>query len=206
MSKFFVERPIVAIVISVLTVLLGVVALVQLPVSLYPNIAPPEVLVQATYVGADALTIEQAVATPIEAQMTGVDNMLYMMSTSTTSGGQMGLRVAFDVTTDPSTDQVLAQMRYSQAAAQLPPPVTTQGDTVNAIQAQNTANASGQVGGNPAPPGQQFTYTVRAPGRLDTPAAFGDIVVRARPDGSVVRVKDVARVELGAQTYNTQGR
>src|SRR5262245_3094633 len=99
-------------------VLLGIVSLVQLPISLYPEIAPPEMLVQATYVGADALTIEQAVATPIEAQMTGVDNMLYMYSTSTTSGGQMNLRVVFDVTTDPSTDQVLAQMRYSQAASE----------------------------------------------------------------------------------------
>src|SRR5262245_6904017 len=117
-------------VISILLVLLGIVALVQLPISLYPNIAPPEVLVQAKYVGADALTIEQAVATPIEAQMTGVDNMLYMYSTSTTSGGLMNLRVVFDVTTDPSTDQVLAQMRYSQAAAQLPQSVTTQGVTV----------------------------------------------------------------------------
>src|SRR5215470_16044800 len=282
MSKFFVERPIVAIVIAILTVLLGVVALVQLPIALYPNIAPPEILVQATYVGADALTIEEAVATPIEAQVTGVDNMLYMYSTSTTSGGQMGLRVAFDVTTDPSTDEVLAQMRYSQAASQLPQQVITQGvtvkkstasplaifalyspkgtydplfisnyayvnindpmtrvpgvgqvqisgagqyamrfwvrpdtlakleitvgDIVNAIQAQNTVNAAGQIGGNPVPPGQQFTYTVRAPGRLDTTDAFGDIVVRARPDGSVVRIKDVARVELGAQTYNIEGR
>src|SRR5215471_2279063 len=82
----------------------------------------------------------------------------------------------------------------------------TANDVINAIQAQNTANASGQIGGNPAPRGQQFTYTVRAPGRLETAAAFGDIVVRARPDGSVVRVKDVARVELGAQTYNVVGR
>ena len=128
MAKFFVDRPIVAIVISILMVLLGLVAMVQLPVALYPNIAPPEILVQATYVGADALTIEEAVATPIEAQMTGVDNMLYMYSTST--GGQMSLRVAFDVSTDPSTDEVLAQMRYSQAASQLPPQVTTQGVTV----------------------------------------------------------------------------
>src|SRR5262249_40170510 len=119
-----------AIVISILMVLLGVVAALQLPISLYPNIAPPEILVQATYVGADALTLEQAVATPIEAQMTGVDSMLYMYSTSTTSGGRTNLRVAVDVTTDPSPDQVLAQMRYSQAAAQLPPPVTTQGVTV----------------------------------------------------------------------------
>ena len=282
MSRFFVERPIVAIVISILMVLLGLVAMVQLPVALYPNIAPPEILVQATYVGADALTIEEAVATPIEAQMTGVDNMLYMYSTSTTSGGQMSLRVAFDVSTDPSTDEVLAQMRYSQAASQLPPQVTTQGvtvkkstssplaifalyspkgtydplfisnyayvnindpmtrvpgigqvqisgagqyamrfwvrpdtlakleitvnDIINAIQAQNTVNASGQIGGNPVPSGQQFTYTVRAPGRLTAPADFENIVVRARPDGSIVRVKDVARVELGAQTYNANGR
>ena len=221
-------------------------------------------------------------ATPIEAQMTGVDNMLYMYSTSTTSGGQMSLRVAFDVSTDPSTDEVLAQMRYSQAASQLPQQVTTQGvtvkkstssplaifalyspkgtydplfisnyayvnindpmtrvqgigqvqisgagqyamrfwvrpdtlakleitvnDIVSAIQAQNTVNAAGQIGGNPVPPGQQFTYTVRAPGRLTSPEEFEKIVVRARPDGSVVRVKDVARVELGAQNYNVDGR
>src|SRR5215831_15876094 len=282
MSRFFVNRPIVAIVISILMVLLGIVSLVQLPISLYPEIAPPEVLVQATYVGADALTLENSVAAPIEAQMTGVDNMLYMYSTSTTSGGLINLRVVFDVTTDPSTDQVLAQMRYSQAAAQLPQSVITQGvtvkqstasplvlfalyspkgthdplfisnyayinindpmtrvpgvgqvqisgagqyamrvwvrpdalakleitvnDVVGAIQSQNTVNAAGQIGANPAPPGQEFTYTVRAPGRLETPAAFGDIVVRARPDGSVVRIKDVARVELGAQTYNIEGR
>src|SRR5262249_32205484 len=104
MSRFFVNRPIVAMGISILIVLLGIVALVQLPISLSPNTAPPEILIQATYVGADALTVEEAVATPIEAQVTGVDNMLYMYSTSTTSGGQMNLRVAFDVTTDPSTD------------------------------------------------------------------------------------------------------
>jgi HAE1 family hydrophobic/amphiphilic exporter-1 len=281
-AAFFIRRPIVAMVISILMVLLGLVAMVQLPIALYPEIAPPEILVTATYVGADAVTLEEAVATPIEAQMTGVDNMLYMYSTSTTSGGQMNLRVVFDVTTDPSTDSVLAQMRYSQAASQLPQPVIVQGvtvkkstasplaifalfspkgtydplfisnyafinindpmtrvpgigqvqisgageyamrfwvrpdtlgkldvtvnDVINAIQAQNTANAAGQIGANPAPPGQQFTYTVRAPGRLETPRAFEDIVVRARPDGSVVRIKDVARVELGAQTYNVEGR
>ena len=282
MSRFFVDRPIVAIVISILMVLLGLVAMVQLPIALYPNIAPPEILVQATYVGADALTIEEAVATPIEAQMTGVDNMLYMYSTSSTNGGQMNLRVVFDVSTDPGIDEVLAQMRYSQAASQLPQQVTTQGvtvkkstssplaifalyspknsydplfisnyayvnindpmtrvpgigqvqisgagqyamrfwvrpdtlanldvtvnDVVSAIQAQNTVNAAGQIGGNPVPVGQPFTYTVRAPGRLTSPTEFENIVVRARPDGSVVRVKDVARVELGAQNYNIDGR
>jgi HAE1 family hydrophobic/amphiphilic exporter-1 len=281
-SRFFVDRPIVAMVISILMVLLGLVALVGLPVSLYPNIAPPEILVQATYVGADALTLEKSVAAPIEQQMTGVAKMLYMYSSSASSGGQMNLRVDFDVTTDPSTDQVLAQMRSAQASAQLPPEVQEVGITVrkaassplalftlysprgsydqlfisnyayinindpmtrvpgigqvqifgagqyamrvwarpdalaklditvneviSAIQAQSAANAAGQIGSNPVPSGQQFTFTVRVPGRLETPEAFGNIVVRARPDGSLVRVKDVARVELGAQTYNIEGR
>jgi HAE1 family hydrophobic/amphiphilic exporter-1 len=91
--------------------ILGLVAMLQLPISLYPNIAPPEILVQATYVGADALTLEKSVAAPIEQQMTGVAKMLYMYSSSASNGGQMNLRVDFDVTTDPSTDQVLAQMR-----------------------------------------------------------------------------------------------
>src|SRR5262245_66436587 len=104
-------------------VLLGMVSLLQLPISLYPNIAPPEILVQATYVGADAGTLEKSVAAPIEQQMTGVAKMLYMYSTSASSGGQTNLRVDFDVTTDPSTDQVLARMRSSQATAQLPAPV-----------------------------------------------------------------------------------
>ncbi len=282
MSRFFVDRPIVAIVISILMVLLGLVALVQLPISLYPNIAPPEILVQSTYTGADALTLEKSIAAPIEQQMTGVNKMLYMYSTSAGSGGQMNLRVDFDVTTDPSTDQVLAQMRASQASAQLPlqaqqvgisvkkssasplvlftlyspkgtydqlfisnyayininDPMTrvpgvgqvqvfgagqyamrvwvrpdalaklgiTVNDVINAIQAQSAANAGGQMGSNPVPPGQEFTYTVRTEGRLQTPEAFGDIVIRAKPDGSVVRVKDVARVELGAQSYNIEGR
>src|SRR5262245_46491174 len=256
--------------------------MLQLPIALYPNIAPPEILVQATYVGADALALEQAVAAPIEQQMTVVDKMLYMYSTSASTGGQMNLRVDFDIVTNPSTDQVLAQMRYSQAASQLPAQVTDVGVTirksassplalfslyspkstydqlfisnyayinindpmtrlpgigqvqifgagpyamrlwlhpdllakleitvnevVSAIQSQSTVNASGQIGGNPVPSGQPFTYTVRAPGRLVSAADFGEIVVRARPDGSIVRVKDVARVELGAQNYTLDGR
>src|SRR5262245_31830661 len=263
-------------------VLLGLVAMAGLPVALYPNIAPPEILVQATYTGADALTIEKSVAAPIEQQMSGVDNMIYMYSTSANSGSQMNLRVDFDVTTNPSTDQVLAQMRYAQAEAQLPNQVTeigvtirkasssplilftlsspkstydplfianyayinindpmtrvpgvgqvqifgdgqyamriwvrpdalgklavTVNDVVSAIQGQSAANAAGQIGSAPVPPGQQFAYTVRAPGRLKTVEEFANIVIRARPDGSVVRVKDVGRVELGAQTYNVKGR
>jgi HAE1 family hydrophobic/amphiphilic exporter-1 len=120
MAQFFINRPIVAMVISILMVLVGIVVMVQLPIAQYPNIAPPEILLRATYPGADALTLEQAVATPIEQQMSGVDKMLSMYSTSQTSGGQMQLRVNFDLTTDPSTDQVLTNLRYAQAASQLP--------------------------------------------------------------------------------------
>jgi HAE1 family hydrophobic/amphiphilic exporter-1 len=282
MARFFINRPIVAMVISILMVIAGIVAMFQLPIAQYPNIAPPEILLTATYPGADALTLEQSVATPIEQQMSGVDNMIYMYSTSQSSGGQMQLRVDFDLTTDPSTDQVLVNLRYSQAASQLPPDVVNQGvsvrksvtsplglfvlyspkgtydplflanyayvnindpmtrvpgigqvqvfppaqyairlwvspdtlgklditvnEIVSALQAQNTVNPAGQVGADPVPKGQEFTYTVRAQGRLASVGDFENVVVRARPDGSLVRVRDVARVELGAQSYNIQGR
>ncbi len=282
MARFFINRPIVAMVISILMVILGVVAIVQLPVALYPNIAPPEILLQARYPGADAVTLEQSVATPIEQQMSGVDKMLYMYSLNQSAGNQMQLRVDFDVTTDPSVDQVLVNLRYSQAASQLPPDVVNQGVTViksvtsplglftlyspkgtydplflanyayvnindpmtrvpgigqvlifgasqyairlwvnpdtlaklditvneiaAALQAQNTVNPAGQLGGDPVPRGQEFTYTVLAQGRLTSLADFENVVVRARPDGALVRVKDVARVELGAQNYIRRGR
>ena len=282
MAKFFINRPIVAMVISILMVIVGIVAMVGLPIAQYPNIAPPEIQLTATYPGADALTLEQAVATPIEQQMSGVDNMIYMYSTSQTSGGQMQLRVDFDITTDPSYDQVLTNLRYTQAQSQLPQDVINQGVTViksatsplglfvlyspkgtydalflsnyayinlndpmtrvpgigqvqifgtgqyairlwvnpdtlgklditvneivSALQAQNTVNPAGQVGGAPVPPGQEFTYAVRAQGRLASVEDFENVVVRAKPDGSLVRVRDVARVELGAQTYNRQSR
>src|SRR5215475_12373285 len=282
MARFFINRPIVAIVIAILMVIVGVVAMVQLPIAQYPNIAPPEILLTATYPGADALTLEQSVATPIEQQMSGVDNMIYMYSTSQTAGGQMQLRVDFDITTDPSYDQVLTNLRYTQAQSQLPQDVINQGVTVtksvtsplgifvlyspkgtydplflsnyayvnlndpltrvpgvgqvqifgagkyairlwvnpdtlgklditvseimSALQTQNAVNPAGQVGGEPAPKGQEFTYAVRAQGRLASVEEFENVVVRAKPDGSLVRVKDVARVELGAQTYTTQGR
>ena len=282
MAKFFINRPIVAMVISILMVIAGVVVMVQLPIAQYPNIAPPEMLLSATYPGADALTLEQSVATPIEQQMSGVDNMLYMYSTNQTAGGKMDLRVSFDIKTDPSYDQVLTNLRYTQAQSQLPQDVINQGVTtiksvtsplgifvlyspkgtydplflsnyayvnlndpltrvpgvgqvqifgagkyairlwvnpdtlgklditaneiMSALQAQNTVNPAGQVGGEPAPKGQEFTYAVRAQGRLVSVQEFENVIVRAKPDGSVVRVKDVARVELGAQTYTTQGR
>src|SRR5215471_21674488 len=282
MARFFINRPIVAIVISILMVIVGVVAMVQLPIALYPNIAPPEILLTARYPGADAVTLEQSVATPIEQQMSGVDNMIYMYSLNQSAGNQMQLRVDFDVNTDPSVDQVLVNLRYSQAVSQLPPDVVNQGVTVtksvtsplglfvlyspkgtydalflanyayinlndpllrvpgigqvqifgagkyairlwvspdtlgklditvseivSALQAQNTVNPAGQVGGDPVPPGQEFTYAVRAQGRRASAEDFENVVVRARPDGALVRVRDVARVELGAQTYNRQGR
>jgi hydrophobic/amphiphilic exporter-1 (mainly G- bacteria), HAE1 family len=282
MARFFINRPIVAMVISILMVIIGLVAMAQLPIALYPNIAPPEILLTARYPGADAVTLEQSVATPIEQQMSGVDNMIYMYSLNQGSGSQMQLRVNFDVTTDPSVDQVLTNLRYSQAASQLPPDVVNQGVSVtksvtsplglfvlyspkgtydplflanyayvnindpmtrvpgigqvqifgasqyairlwvnpdtlaklditvneiaSALQAQNTVNPAGQLGGDPVPRGQEFTYTVLAQGRLASLADFENVVVRARPDGALVRVKDVARVELGAQSYIRRGR
>ncbi len=280
MSKFFINRPIVAMVIAMLMVIMGAVSILQLPVSQYPDIVPPEIVVQANYVGADALTIEQAVATPIEEQMSGVDNMSYMYSVNA-NYGVMQLHVIFDVGTSPNTDQILAQSRASQANASLPTDViqfgvtvaksyssplmlislyspkgtydevfltnyafinlmdpltrvpgvgrvqifggeyalrcwikpdqlarlgVTVAEIVNAIGAQNSVNPAGQIGGEPAPRGQEFTYTVRAQGRLETPEEFGEIIVRANPDGSVLRLHDVARIELGAQTYTLTPR
>src|SRR5436309_4899135 len=266
MAKFFIDRPIVAMVISILVVIVGLVAMAQLPIAQYPNIAPPEMLLTANYPGADAVTLEQSVATPIEQQMSGVDNMLYMYSTSQTSGTEMNLRVSFDITTDPNIDQVLVNMRYSQASSQLPQDVVNQGVTVkksvlsplalfilhspkgtydqlflsnyayvnindpmtrvpgvgqviifgaaqyavrlwvrpdtlakldittseviNALQSQNTVNPAGQVGGAPVPPGQEYTYTVRAQGRLQSVEDFEKVVVKATADGSIIRVRD----------------
>jgi HAE1 family hydrophobic/amphiphilic exporter-1 len=276
MSKFFINRPIVAIVISILMVIVGAITITVLPVSQFPAIAPPEVQVQTTYVGADAQTVEQAVATPIEQQMSGVDNMNYMYSVNS-STGEIRLIVDYDVKTDTNTDLILTQIRETQAASQLPADVVNFGVTVQktttaplmlislyspsdiydskflanyayinlydqlsrvpgigsvqvfgagryamrlwvkpdqlaklaitvpeiitAIQTQNTVNPAGQIGGEPSPAGQEFTYSVRAQGRLITPEEFEQIVVRAAPDGGIVRVKDVARVELGAQDY-----
>ena len=282
MSKFFINRPIVAMVISILMVVIGAVTIAQLPIAQFPQIAPPEVQIRATYVGADAQTIEQSVATPIEQQMSGVDNLNYMYSLNAAGNGQMTMIVDFDVKSDPNTDLILTQMRETQAASQLPQDVTNFGVTVqksvtaplmvmglyspngtydgkflanysyinlndqltrvpgignvqvfgagqyamrlwvkpdqlsklgitvtevvSAIQAQNAVNPAGQVGGAPAPPGQEYTYSVRAQGRLTSPEEFGDILVREAADGGIVRVRDVARIELGAQDYTLSGR
>ena len=281
MSKFFIRRPIVAMVIAILMVIAGVVSLLGLPTAQFPDIVPPEILVQATYPGADARTLEQAVATPIEQQMNGVDRMNYMESTNA-SNGVMQLTVDFDVASNADTDQILSQLRVSQAQSQLPAQVTIAGLTVqkslssplmllaisspqatydgvflanyayinlvdevtrvngvsrvqvfgagqyalrvwvkpdqlaklgvtvteivSALQVQNNVNPAGQIGGEPVPAGQQFTFTVRTQGRLVTAEDFGNIILRSGSDGSVLHLKDVARIELGAQTYDLAGR
>ncbi|HUD48687.1 MAG TPA: efflux RND transporter permease subunit [Candidatus Baltobacteraceae bacterium] len=281
MYRFFINRPIVAMVIAILQVVVGLVTMLSLPVAQYPNIVPPEIRIQTTYVGADAQTLAESVATPIEEQMSGVDNMNYMYSVSA-NNGVMRMGVNFDVKTDPNIDQVLSQLRENQAQPQLPAAVNAFGislikspttplmlvaltspkgthdstflanyayinlvdqvtqlqgistvtvfgagqyamrfwvkpdqlaklnitvsDLVNAINAQNTVNPAGQVGGPPTPKGQEFTYTITAQSRLVTEQEFGDIVVRENTDGSVVRLKDVARIELGAQTYSLVGK
>src|SRR3984893_9395607 len=281
MSEFFVRRPIVAIVIAIVMTLVGGVCLLTLPVAQYPQIAPPEIQVRTHYTGADALTIEQSVAAPIEQQMSGVDNANYFYSINA-NNGDLRMQINFDVATDPNIDQILTQLRVSQAQSQLPADVNNYGvtvqkstlaplmlisltspkqtrdsiflanyayinlvdqltrvqgisnvqvfgagqyamrlwvkpdqlaklgvtvpDIISAVQKQNNVNPAGQVGGEPIPSGQKFTYTVRAQGLLQTPEEFGEIVVRANAEGSFVRVKDIARIDLGAQTYNLRGR
>ena len=268
-------------VIAIITVIVGLVSMASLPVAQYPNIVPPQIQVTTTYVGADALTVEQSVATPIEQQMSGVEGMEYMYSINANSG-IMNLNVIFGTDTEPTTDQILAQMRQTQAASQLPAEVKNYGVTVQqalssplgvfilsspsgefdptflanyayinindpltripgvgsvsifgageyamriwvkpdrlatlnitvpeviqAVSAQNKVNPAGQIGGEPVPQGQVFTFTVTTTGRLTTAEEFENIVVRANPDGSIVRIKDVARVELGGQVYNIRGR
>ena len=281
MSKFFINRPIVAMVISIIMVIVGLVTMVGLPVTQFPKVVPPEIYIQASYVGADAQTIEQSVATPIEQQMSGVDNMNYMYSINA-NNGTMRMFVNFDLKTDPNIDHVLTQLRYAQAESQLPADVRNFGVTVqkslsapfvivalsspggtrdadflanyayinlsdalsrvpgisqvqifgagqyamriwvkpdqlakhnitvpeiiNAVSGQNNVNPAGKLGGRPSPPGQEFTYTVRAEGRLTSAEEFGNIVLRATPEGSIVRLRDVARIELGAQDYDVIGR
>src|ERR1700756_810109 len=269
-------------VIAILTVIVGAVTIVSLPVAQFPNIVPPEIQLQASYVGADAQALEQSVATPIEQQINGVDNMNYMYSLNATGNSQTTMVVDFDLKTDPNTDLILTQSREQLAAGQLPPDVSTYGvtirksvtaplmlvgifspkgtydttflgnyadinlndpiarlygvgqtqvfgagqyamrlwvqpdklaklgitvtDIVNAVQAQNKVNPAGQVGGEPAVANQQFTYSVLAQGRLTSPEQFENVIVREAPDGGTVRVRDVARVELGAQDYSIVSR
>src|SRR6202161_4405575 len=282
MANFFIQRPIVAIVIAILTVIVGAISMATLPGAQFPQIAPPEIRLQANYPGADAQTLEQSVDVPIEQQVTGVDNMTYMYSLNATANQQTTLIVDFDLKTDPNTDLLLTQSRQQLANGQLPPEVNNYGitlkksttaplmlvalysphgtrdsnylanyayinlndpiarsygvgqtqvfgsgqyamrlwvkpdqmaklgitvtDIANALQAQNTVNPAGQIGGEAAQSNQQFTYAVLAQGRLTSPEQFGDVVVREAPNGGIVRVRDVARVELGTQDYSLLGR
>ncbi len=275
-SKFFIDRPVLANVIAVLMVLIGVVALFELPVAQYPNVVPPTVQVTTRYPGASARTVMDTVALPIEQQVNGVQNMLYMQSTSA-SDGSYSLIVTFAIGTDLNFAQVLVQNRVSAALASLPQAVQAQGvtvqqkstailqivtltspanqydslylsnyaainlqqeiarlpgvgnvnvfgagqysmriwmdpnqlqarglvpsDVINAIQQQSQEVAAGQVGAPPAPADTDFQYTLNLSGRFNDPAQFANIVVKAGSNGQLTRVRDIGRVELGAQTY-----
>lgn len=278
MAEFFVRRPIVAMVIAIITVIVGLVAMSGLPIAQYPEITPPMVNVSGTYTGANAVNVEQSVATPVEQKVNGVEGMIYMNSTNS-SDGRMSLDVSFEVGTDLDMANVLTQNRVSEAQASLPEEVKRLGVTVKkklsfplllislvspngtydesfltnyatinivdelarirgvglaevlggstteyamrvwikpdqlaklnltvpditrAIQEQNVLVPAGQIGGEPAPPGNEFTYTVNTGGRFETPEEFERVVVRAHPDGSQVLLGDVARIELGSQNY-----
>jgi HAE1 family hydrophobic/amphiphilic exporter-1 len=276
-GNFFVRRPIVAMVIAIIIVIVGMVFLLGLPTEQYPDITPPMVSVRTTYTGASSTNVEQSVATPIEQEVNGVDNMIYMKSINS-NDGTMSLQVSFDIGTDPDMNTVFTQNRVASATPKLPEEVKSFGvktqksfsfpmmlitiksenglydqnflgnfATINikdilareggigrvdvlgasdysmriwvrpdrlaklgitvpeirqAIREQNVIVPGGKFGGEPAPKGTEFTYTVRLPDRLQSEEEFGNIIVRTNPDGSQVRIKDVARVELGIETYN----
>jgi hydrophobe/amphiphile efflux-1 (HAE1) family protein len=281
MARFFINRPIVAMVISIVTVLLGVVAMSGLPIAQYPEIVPPMVQVTTTFVGASATDVEASVATPLEQKVNGVENMIYMKSTNA-NDGTLTLRVSFDVGSNLDMANVLTQNRVSEAMPQMPQSVKNYGvavkkalafpllvisikspngtydnnflsnyttinindniariqgvgqinlfggsdyamriwlrpdriaklgitvpDIVSAINQQNQLTPAGQIGGPPAEPGTEYTYTVRTQGRLLNEEEFGNIIVRSNPDGSQVLLRDVARLELGTMLYNALGR
>ena len=279
--NFFIDHPIFASVLAIVIVVAGAVAIPFLPIAMFPEITPPQVVVTATYPGASAEVVEQTVATPIEQQVNGVEDMIYMSSRSG-SDGTMTLTVTFKVGADLDIAAVNVQNRVSIAQAKLPADVTRQGltivkqspdlveivaltspdgsrdelflanyatlqlvdvlarvrgvgqvtvfngrdygmrlwlnpdrlaslgltagDVADAVREQNLQAAAGQIGQPPSLPGQPFQYTVTTRGRLSTPAEFEDIILRTRSDGSLLRVRDVARVELGAQSYGSFGR
>ncbi|MFN0066053.1 MAG: efflux RND transporter permease subunit, partial [Limisphaerales bacterium] len=281
MADFFIRRPIVAMVISILTVIVGLVSLSRLPISEYPQVSPTMIQVTTTYRGAAAEAVMESVATPIESKVNGVDKLLYLQSFSA-NDGKLTLNVLFDVGTDVDIMQVNTQNRVGQAEAMLPDAVKREGVVVNrsspdilmviglsspkgtydavflgnyadinlvdaikrvkgvgdvknftaqdysmrvwlrpdklaslginhddvakAIREQNAQSPAGRVGAEPAPPGQEMQFNLRALGLLRDPLQFEDIIIRSNPDGSQVKVRDVGRVELGAQTYDLRAR
>jgi len=275
-GNFFVHRPIVAMVIAIIIVIVGAISLIGLPIEQYPNLTPPIVQVRGTFTGANAINVEESMATPLEQQINGVDNMIYMKSTNA-NDGTMVIDISFDVGTDPDMNTVLAQNRVSAATAKLPESVKKYGvstqkslpsmlmlvtltsdgrynqdflgnyalinikdqlarikgigrvdvlgasdysmriwikpdrlsqmgltvpEIIGAINEQNLIVPGGKFGAEPAPPGTEFTYTVRLPERFNSPEAFGEIVVRTQSNGSQIKLKDVATINLGVETYN----
>src|SRR6187455_1091470 len=281
MARFFINRPIVAMVLSIVMVLLGLVAMQRLPIAQYPEIVPPMVQVTTTFVGAGATDVETSVATPLEQKINGVENMIYMKSTNA-NDGTLTLKVSFETGSSLDMNNVLTQNRVSQGMPQMPQSVKNYGvsvkkalafpllvvsikspkgtydsnflsnyttinindniariqgvgqinlfggsdyamrvwlrpdriarlgitvpDIANAIAQQNQLTPAGQIGGAPASPGTEYTYAVRTKGRLLTEEEFAEIILRTNPDGSQVRIKDVARIELGTMLYNAVGR
>jgi HAE1 family hydrophobic/amphiphilic exporter-1 len=281
MADFFIRRPIVAMVIAILTVIVGLISLARLPIAEYPPVSPTMIQATTTYRGAAAEAVMESVATPIESKVNGVDKLLYMQSFNA-NDGKMTLNMYFDVGTDVDIMQVNAQNRVGQAEAQLPEAVKKEGvivnrsspdilmviglnspkgtydatflgnycdinlvdgikrvkgvgdvknftaqdyamrvwlrpdklmvlgvtpqDIANAIREQNAQSPAGRVGAEPAPAGQEMQFNVRAQGLLKDPKEFEEIIVRSNADGSQVKIKDVARVELGAQTYDLRAR
>jgi HAE1 family hydrophobic/amphiphilic exporter-1 len=276
-SKFFIERPVLANVIAILTIVIGAVALLALPVAQYPDVVPPTVQVTTRYPGASARTVIDTVALPIEQQVNGVEGMIYMQSYAA-SDGSYSLTVTFKIGTDLNFAQVLVQNRVSSALSQLPSPVQAQGvvvqkrstailqivtltaadgrydslylanyatinlkdelsrlpgvgnvsvfgsgqyamrvwldpekmkarglvvqDVINSLTQQNSEVTSGQIGMPPAPNDVSFQYTLNVLGRLDDPDEFAAVIVKTGSSGQITRVRDVGRVELGAQTYS----